>query len=554
MLLQVRLVRLSIDKRNVIVIPVPYVWFVVLTASSYDIRYVALTESSGAAQRLERLRDDFNSCSTLAYKGLPLNAGLTENILATLGLGDDSKLFVVALKVFDDVGYSSDLSNIVIVNFQQQTTTPNPPSDATTPLTPLTSATTIVVSTSSEKHSLKLSLVQLILIICAAVAVTTLIFIGILCLVLQCKRSARGHHRQSSDVELRGTSEESGIKPDVTRRPEPDGQVGNKYDDVEKRISCRMINRFSRFVRNNRPSGVYETTIVSADMMTSDDQPPAGITDDFTNRIGPEGCFPGAPPLRPVKRYARSPAHIPVVQVARTPAPHAMEPNERKFVQNPVENIDRITPPQPVGYNDRMFTPNPEGNVDRTKQQHPVGTDTRTVATNPVRTIDRLIAPHPTGNTHARTFDRNPALSLTGVEEIPENDSTSSDDYDDVVVARRSSSGSDYQDNVIAPTTSDSLGERKPPVGADKDTDTPESPPQIPLRQSKTNQPRDSWAIDRSSLYQQIGADDNSGYRTAQVAPNMGVFASPASSRFMQPLDPTGQPRDWSRFPTSRPR
>ena len=523
-----------------------------LTASSYDIRYVALTESSGAAQRLERLRDDFNSCSTLACKGQPLNSGLTENILATLGLGDDSKLFMVALKVFDDVGHSSDLSNIVIINFQREKTTTNPP--ATTPLPPLASATTIVVSTSSEKHSLKLSLVQLILIICAAVAVPTLLFVCILCLVLRCKKSARGHHHQSSDVELRGAAEESGIKPDVTRRPEPDGQVSNKYDDVEKRISRRMINRFSRFVRNNRPSGVYETTIVSASdsgQVTSDNQPPAGISNDFADRIGPEGCFPATSYLRPVRHYARSPSHNPVEQ-SHVAGTHTTEPNARTFVQNPVGSLDRITPPQPVGYNDRMFTPNPEGNVDRTKQHHPIGTDARTFATNPVRTIDRLIVPHPTGNTRARTFDRTPALSFAGVEAIPENNSTSSDDYDDVVVARRSSSGSDYQDNVVAPSAS--LGERKPPVGADKDTDNPESPPQIPLRQSKTNQPRDSWAIERSSLYQQIGADDTSGYRTGQVAPNMGVFASPASSRFMQPLDPSPQLRDWSSFPTSRPR
>ena len=495
---------------------------------------MALTDSRGAAQRLERLRDNFNSCSTLAYKGQPLNAGQKENILATLALGDEYTLFMVALKVFDDVGHSSDLSNIVIVNFQRHKTTTT---DATTPLKPVTSATTTVVPTSSEKHGLKFSLVQLIVIICAAVAVTTLIFVCVLCFVLRCKRTASGHHRQSSnsDVELRGASDESSITTDVNRRSEPDGQVGKQYDDAEKRISRRMIHRFSRFVRNNRPSGVYETTIVSAsdsDQMTLDDQPPAA------NRIGPEGCFPGTPPLRPVRPYARPPAHIPVVQVARTP----------------IENVDRIQSPQAAGNNARTFVPNRVGSMDRITQPQPVETNARALATHPVRTIERLIAPHPNVTSPARIFDRTPALSFTGVEAIPEDDSTSSDDYDDVIVARRSSSGSDYQDNVVSPTTSAAMGERKPPVGADKDTDISGLPPQIPLRQSKTNQPRDSWAIDRSSIYQQIGADDTSGYRTAQLAPDMGIFGSAASNRFMQPLDPSQQHRDWSRFPTSRPR
>ena len=58
----------------------------------------------------------------------------------------------------------------------------------------------------------------------------------------------------------------------------------------------------------------------------------------------------------------------------------------------------------------------------------------------------------------------------------------------------------------------------------------------------RNNASRESWAIERSSLYQEIGADETLGRRPAEATPNFGAFAASAGQRFQQPLNAGRQP------------
>ena len=306
---------------------------------------MALTDDSGAAQRLEQLRNNFNSCTVPTYSAIPHEAGKTEVVTIGLSNNNDEQLFMVALKVVDDSSQSSDVSNIVVVSFRRLTTTTTSTTTTTTTISPSSTSVTAPKGNDSflSVGPIKLTLIWFILIIIAAVIVTTLIFICVLCIVLRCKKP-RDRNSSLGDIELQDPTsiaaaksddlkpkdniyenaqfvsiDTSRDKPHVTsyykKRPEPIGlsdtsHVERKPAGAGKLIS-RQMSPVSPATANSRASGSYATTIEPAPELSR--TTPTHISGDFTKRIGPEGSVSEAPaPTNP-----RTPTRTPIPKSRR---------------------------------------------------------------------------------------------------------------------------------------------------------------------------------------------------------------------------------------------
>ena len=481
-----------------------------LTASLYDIRYVALTDASGAAERLEQLRNDFNSCSVLEPGARPLEAGTTESLRLELRDNDDAELFMVALKVVDDWSQSSDVSNIVVVNFRRPPTTTTTMTTTTTTTTPVTSTTpTRTIGQSlSNGGTFSVTLVQLVVIISVAVGITILIFLCVLCLILRCKRTARGQNQDSSlaNIELQTPTGTTGrtydviprdndytnshdtssraprARPPVPPRPDPVGLCDPRHVGVEKRISRRFLRPFSQLMAKRRQSGSYTKTIEPASdftRSTSNYPPTSGISaesQDFGSRIDPEGgCIPGTPtnagrvasnpsgisdrtpppypvgttgrmpPPNPVGTTYRMPPPNPVGTTYGMPPPNAVGTTYRMPPPNPVGTTYGMPPPNAVGTTYRMPPPNPVGTTYRMPPPNPVGTTYRMPPPNPIGTTDRTPPPYPVGTTDRIPQPHPNGTNARTLTPTPEG-GESSDDYDDNEYPWQRSSGSDYQD------------------------------------------------------------------------------------------------------------
>ena len=442
---------------------------------------------------------------------------------------------MVALKVVDDSSQSSDVSNIVVVSFRRLTTTTTSTTTTTTTISPSSTSVTAPKGNDSfiSVGPIKLTLIWLILIIIAAVIVTTLIFICVLCIVLRCKKP-RDRNSSLGDIELQDPTsiaaaksddlkpkdniyenaqfvsiDTSRDKPHVTsyykKRPEPIGlsdtsHVERKPAGAGKLIS-RQMSPVSPAKANSRASGSYATTIEPAPELSR--TTPTHISGDFTKRIGPEGSVSEAPAPTNPRTPTRTPIPSPAVTPARAHPPnpsgtYAKAPPLPSSYDNATDRPPDVqgarakTPPAtlPKPTHTNAITPPPDQSGiyanwpptspharARAPAQNPIGTHQRTVTPPPENDASSDESTYDDGQTRNRTHEGTMSAG-SDTDSLYDDVHTLHNNHPDAV-SRISSCSSDYQD--VAPTPGTTPGcVRRTPIGAENVADTPSSTTGIP--------------------------------------------------------------------------